>query len=304
MSRERDAFGELDSASFVARRTRDLRGVGGLVRATAGVVRFAITASVDTAEWSAETTVRVTRFVARSAASGRSPGQVVDEALEQVRRTLAAGGAASGLLTTSAEPVSTVIADHMPQNTGDGRHKGGLTLPQMFDALLDASADVEFHYESHPAYFRLLNELDPDEARILRLFAQEGPQPAIDVRSKRIFGVGSRLLAPGITMIGAYAGLADKSRVPSYLNNLNRLGLIWFSREVVPDDELYHLLGAQPEVLEAFKGQKIDTVPRSIELTAFGWNLCALCGLMPAEEINARASVSEVERALPPPDAR
>jgi hypothetical protein len=174
----------------------------------------------------------------------------------------------------------------------------------MFAALLDASADVDFHYEGHPAYVRLLNELDPDEARILRLFAQEGPQPALDVRTKRIFGVGSRLLAPGITMIGSYAGLADKSRVAAYLNNLNRLGLIWFSREMLPNEEVYHLLEAQPEVLEAFKGQKIDTVLRSIELTAFGKNLCALCGLMPAEEINVPATPDEVTQALPPPDGR
>jgi hypothetical protein len=208
-----------------------------------------------------------------------------------------------GVHATTTEPVSTVIAEHV-QHGRDGRRGTGITLPEMFAALLDASADVDFKYEGHPAYFRLLNELAPDEARILRLFAQSGPQPAVDVRSKRIFGVGSRLLAPGITMIGSYAGLADKSRVPAYLNNLNRLGLIWFSREMLADDEAYHLLEAQPEVLEAFKGQKIDVVTRSIELTAFGKNLCALCGLMPAEEINARASLGEVTKALPPPDAR
>jgi hypothetical protein len=57
-------------------------------------------------------------------------------------------------------------------------------------------------------------------------------------------------------------------------------------------------------VLEVFKGVKIDIVARSIELTAFGKNLCALCGLMPAEQINARASIGEVSHALPPPDAR
>ncbi|HWF53825.1 MAG TPA: Abi-alpha family protein [Solirubrobacteraceae bacterium] len=105
-------------------------------------------------------------------------------------------------------------------------------------------------------------------------------------------------------MIGSFAGLADKSRVPAYMNNLNRLGLIWISREMLTGEAAYHLLEAQPEVLEAFKGEKIDIVMRSIELTAFGKNLCAQCGLMAAAEINARASLGEVTRALPPPDAR
>jgi hypothetical protein len=281
--------------------------VGGVVRAPARIVRFAITATIQTAELSAESTVRVGRFVARAAVSGVSPAAVADEALEQLRQTLGIGSdLASG--PGSAEPVSSVIADHLPPKGGrDGRGpRGGyrVTLPELFAALLDASADVDFHYEGHPAYFRLLNELAPDEARILRLFAQEGPQPAIDVRTHRPFGVGSRLLAPGITMIGSYAGLVEKDRVPAYLNNLNRLGLIWFSREMLHHEEGYHLLEAQPEVLEAFKGVKIDIVTRSIELTAFGRNLCALCGLMPADEINARASVGEVTQALPPPDAR
>jgi hypothetical protein len=291
-----------DLPQLPARRGRRLPSVGGVVRAPVRLARFAVTATAQTAEMGASSTVRMTRFVVRSAVSGVSPATVADEALEQLRRTLAN----SLPRVSSTEPVSSVIAEHLVHQptAGDGRKIHAVTLPQLFGALLDASADVDFHYEGHPAYFRLLNELAPDEARILRLFAQEGPQAAIDVRTHRLFGVGSRLLAPGITMIGSYAGLMEKDRVPAYLNNLNRLGLIWFSREMLGDEEGYHLLEAQPEVLEAFKGQKIDVVTRSIELTAFGKNLCALCGLMPAQEINARASIAEVTQALPPLDAR
>jgi hypothetical protein len=269
--------------------------------APAQLARFAVTAAVQGVGLTRKTTVRASRFLARNALEGVSPGAVVDEALDQLRRTLRSNDTGAA----PQEPISPPIAEHLDPGSPrrNGRH-GDLTLPELMSALLDASADVNFHYEGHPAYFRLLNELAPDEARILRLFATDGPQAAIDVRSHRLFGVGSQLLAPGITMIGAYAGLVEKDRVPAYLNNLNRLGLIWFSREMVPDEEGYHLLEAQPEVLERFKGVKVDIVTRSIELTAFGKNLCALCGLMPREEINARASLGEVRRALPPPDAR
>jgi Abortive infection alpha len=266
------------------------------------LARFAVTAAAQTAEYGAQTTLRATRFVVGRALSGMPPSSVVDEALGQLRRTLGTTATA----TAAQEPISAPLAEHLVHESAPRRNgrRTDVTLPQLMSALLDASADVDFHYEGHPAYFRLLNELAPDEARILRLFATQGPQAAIDVRSHRLFGVGSRLLAPGITMIGAYAGLVEKDRVPAYLNNLNRLGLIWFSREMLPDEEAYHLLEAQPEVLEAFKGIKVDIVARSIELTAFGKNLCALCGLMPVQEINTRASIGEVSRALPPPDAR
>jgi hypothetical protein len=48
----------------------------------------------------------------------------------------------------------------------------------------------------------------------------DGPQPAVDVRAGKALGVGSELVAPGLTMIGAEAGCRYRDRVPRYLNNL------------------------------------------------------------------------------------
>ena len=50
-------------------------------------------------------------------------------------------------------------------------------------------------------------------------------------------------------MIGAQAGVRHVERVPAYLNNLFRLGLIWFSREPVADRLRYQVLEAQPDVV-------------------------------------------------------
>ena len=84
----------------------------------------------------------------------------------------------------------------------------------------------------HPAYERILDELAPDEARVLLLLLEGGPQPSVDVRTGGPVGmVNSQLIAPGLTMIGARAGCRYLDQVPSYLNNLFRLGLVWFSRE-------------------------------------------------------------------------
>jgi hypothetical protein len=97
--------------------------------------------------------------------------------------------------------------------------------------LLRRSAEVEPDEESHPAYARILEQMAPDEARILRLLATQGDQPAVDVRSAPLFGLGSQLVAEGLNMIGQEAGVRQTERVASHLNNLNRLGLIWFSKE-------------------------------------------------------------------------
>ncbi|HKI66781.1 MAG TPA: Abi-alpha family protein [Solirubrobacterales bacterium] len=143
--------------------------------------------------------------------------------------------------------------------------------------LLRESADVRLPQDSHPAYMRILDSLAPDEARILRFLACNGSQPAVDVRSGLPFA--SELLAQGRTMIAEEAGCRHADRVYAYLNNLHRLGLIWFLREPLRDAARYQVLEAQPEVVAALDqgGRTARTVRRSIVLTPFGEDFCATC---------------------------
>ena len=148
------------------------------------------------------------------------------------------------------------------------------SLRERGEELLRRSADVHDDQESHPAYLGILEQLAPDEARILRLLATRGPQAAVDVRAG--LPLASHLVAPGLTMIGAEAGCRYPDRVHPYLNNLNRLGLVWFSRETLEDPLPYQVLEAQPEVTEAMSaaGRLGRTVRRSINLTPFGEDFC------------------------------
>jgi hypothetical protein len=144
--------------------------------------------------------------------------------------------------------------------------------------LLRQSADVGERDGAHPAYARILTELDPDEARMLRLLARHGPQPAIDVRASNLIGVGSQLVARALNMVGTEAGCRNPERVPAYLNNLERLGLICFSQEPLDDPTRYQVLEAQPEAMEAIKrAGRARTVQRTIRLTAFGSDFCEVC---------------------------
>jgi hypothetical protein len=145
--------------------------------------------------------------------------------------------------------------------------------------LLYDSADVWFESDTHPAYERILSELSPDEARILRLLVVAGPQPSIDVRTNRPLGVGSELVASGLSMIGLQAGVRNVERTPADLNNLERLGLVWFSREQVADPTRYQVVEVQPDVVDAMKraGRSPKTIHRSIHLTPFGEDFCRVC---------------------------
>ncbi|MBF4161309.1 DUF4393 domain-containing protein [Nocardioides sp. CBS4Y-1] len=147
----------------------------------------------------------------------------------------------------------------------------GAALMQRSRAIDDDEADT-----GHPAFSRMLDELAPDEARLLMMLLEHGPQPSVDVRTGGPVGlVSSQLVAPGLTMIGARAGLRRPEQVPAYLNNLFRLGVVWFSSEPVRDPLEYQVLEAQPDVLEACRSVTFaKVVRRSIHLTPFGEDFC------------------------------
>lgn len=157
------------------------------------------------------------------------------------------------------------------------RDSSTAALRRRGEELLRESADVRIDQDSHPAYMRILDALAPDEARILRFLAGNGSQPSVDVRSG--LPLASELLAQGRTMIAEEAGCRHRERVYAYLNNLHRLGLVWFLREPLKDAARYQVLEAQPEVVEALKGggRTARTVRRSIVLTPFGEDFCATC---------------------------
>ena len=252
---------------------------GSRLDAAPGRARIAAGAWVRTATWTAESTVRAGRRLARAALNGESPAVVLreagHEAIEIARRLL------------DAEPAQPLISENAHE--GDPLKRRGAEL-------LERSADLDKHGEEHPAYARILEQISPDEARILRLLVTEGPQPAVDIRTWRPLDVGSRVTAPGLSMIGRHAGVIHPNRVPAYLSNLFRLGLIWFSRDELPDPAPYQVLEAQPEVIEAIRTTgRARIVRRSIELTPFGAHFCEFCLPLGPGEITGEFEALESE---------
>lgn len=264
------------------------------IRAIPGLARISIFMGWRTAEWGVETMSRAGSRLVRAARSGESPRELMretgEEAREYLRKML-------GILEAET--------DYSPQRqraTAKGeeeepRAEDNGMIPRLRERgaeLLRRSADVNFEEDTHPAYERILADLAPDEARILRLLVRDGPQPSVDVRSG--LPLASELVAPGLNMIGAEAGCRHLDRVHAYLTNLNRLGLVWFSREEVSDRMRYQVLEAQPEVLDALKsgGRLSRTVRRSIQLTRFGEDFCAAV-LPPEEEVAETERRDEVE---------
>ena len=249
-----------------------------IIRAAPVLARLAFAAWLRATGWTLQASMAASSRVLRGAANGESPGTIIrdveGELREYVRNLLgieANGDGGRGAPTEESEPVDAEVVEEDTHPTIEQLRERGRDL-------LRRSADVYYDDDAHPAYDRILHELAPDEARILRLLAREGPQPAVDVRTAGPLALArSELVAPGLNMIGPAAGIKHNKRLKAYLDNLYRLGLIWFSREPLPDPLDYQVLEAQPDVAEAMEeAGRAKTVRRSIHLTEFGEDFCEL----------------------------
>jgi hypothetical protein len=226
--------------------------VGTTVRVTGAVVRGSVSAAVD---------------LVRDVSSGEPVTEIVDRQIEAVRATLVR---ALGLTNHVATP-APIRMERDYADPCDLRAQGDELLRRLSDP--DRPPRKE-----HPAFARILRELLPDEARILRFMALAGPQPAIDVRTKTPLGVGSELIASGISLVAEMSGCANPDQNQEYLANLVRLGMIYFSDEQVEDPRRYSFVEAQPVASAAMaRAKKASTVYRSIRITQFGLQFCDVC---------------------------
>lgn len=262
----------------------------GAAEALPGVARIAGKAWLRSASWAIGSGARSARNLGRAVTDPAAAGDLVRgmaEDLAEASRAISsvASAVSSGvplpraLLQATVDLSVLMTPDERPERE---REK---SLRERGEDLLRKSRDVWSDDETHPAYGRIIEELAPDEARILMLLLRGGPQPSVDVRTGGPVGmVSSTLIAGGLTMIGPRAGARYLDEVPAYLNNLHRLGLVWFSREQLEDPLEYQVVEAQPDVLEAMHSVRFPkVVRRSIHLTPFGVDFCRTCLVDPED---------------------
>ena len=244
-----------------------------------GLARVAADAAWHTAGWGVRSSTRTGIRVARAVVDTdvrvglmRETAEVVGIVAGTAARIFLPAGKPVLELSESDEDVpgrDIVLARTREAETSEDSLP---VLRRRGSELLDRSRDVWADEQGHPAYARILDEIAPDEARMLLYLLRAGPQPSVDVRTGGPTGlVGSTMIAPGLNMIAGRSGVRYPPRVPAYLNNLFRLGLVWFSKEPLPDPLEYQVLEAQPDVLDALRSVKFaKIVRRSVHLTPFG----------------------------------
>lgn len=255
----------------VARRPRP-----SVVRAAPGIARVAAVSALNAVSWGIGASVASANYLARRAVEGQPATAIVQDAANDLRN---AALKALGLQLDGVPNVSVGLTIGGPGDRPIPANATTRDLQKRGEELMRRSNDVRIADDTHPAFARILSEITPDEARVLRFLFIEGPQPALDVRTWRPLGIGSELVAAGLTMIGEHAGLRNVDRIDLYLTNLSRLGLLDFSREQVSNPTRYQVIEAQPKVAAAIKqaGRSPKLVQRSIRLTSFGEEFVRTC---------------------------
>ena len=290
--------------SLMALEEPEERASGDLLASAPALARLAGTLYLRTLGWGVRASLSTANGAVRLVLTGEGADALAAEVRDQVKRLLGVTEIEARLrrIPEPAPPPEGFNGDVAVSNgtASNGRRADQIAVLRERGAeLLARSAEVEDDEEAHPAYERILTSLAPDEARILRLMCVEGSRVAIDIRTWRPLDISSDLVEGGMNMIGQEAGLKHIDRVPAYLNNLQRLGLIWFSREPLDDLGAYQVLEAQPEVEDAMrKAGRARTIRRSVSLTAFGVDFCETC--LPLDTAGFLALKDEVAVERPP----
>ena len=252
----------------ISNEARLLRGGFRLASLVAGTAWRATGSAVD-----------VGRQIVQAAMDGESSAEIAEKATTAiqslVRSTL---GVTEGSVREIVSYVPSGLGPQQPVPAISAAKSTPEELRRRGEALLAMSADVYSSDELHPAYDRILDELAPDEARILRYLAINGPQPCVDVRTNRPLGIGAETVASNLSMVPEKAGVRRPERSKSYLVNLVRLGLVWISDEPT-ELSLYMVAEVQPNVSEAMKlaGRVPKIVRKSMRLSALGEDFCDTC---------------------------
>lgn len=237
------------------------------------VARILVTAAANTGEYAGLASIRAGSRMAEAAFTSESPRDLLEETTDIARDELDRLGPPFG------SPARDGDTPTRRERGADREGSGPITIADLErrgTRLLELSADVDHEEPFHPAYVRVVEQLSADEARILRLLATEGPQPALDVRDQGLLPFGRGTLAAGdLTMLDTDAGLRYGERADVYLDNLERLGLVRVSTDSLRALEEYRVLQAQPDVEQVMeRTRRPKTERRSVRLTSMGVDLC------------------------------
>jgi Abortive infection alpha len=155
------------------------------------------------------------------------------------------------------------------------------TTPTEILAGLLHDSTVQTGTQARDRLYRwLLQQLLPDQARILAALSDGSAFPLVHVRLRGPMGGSGEGLLDNASTVGRSAGVALPERVPLYITHLRSLGLVEEGPEDESMREIYDIAETDDTVraaVERADGAAVRTIRRTLRLSATGHELWSAC---------------------------
>jgi len=156
-------------------------------------------------------------------------------------------------------------------------------LREMFSNLLASAMNSKVASTAHPSFVEIIKQMSPDEARIIKHLGHNNYLPLINLHRTVPEGEGEATIYRNFSLVGEQANCTFIELVPSYLDNLQRLGVINIpeGRHLTPDSK-YSTLENHPKLISMCSNiEKQNATPilqkRYFFLTTFGIQFFNAC---------------------------
>jgi hypothetical protein len=141
-------------------------------------------------------------------------------------------------------------------------------------------------YRAHPGFVDIIKNMCPDEARVMRFLGEHGRAPIVDIRSTSNTDHTYYVVSSRVTLVGGKAECEHPLLIATYLDNLERLGLLHVDMQHhLSAPALYAEIEDHPEVkkvmesLNALEGRKGTLAKGIIGVTSLGNQFIRACVL-------------------------
>lgn len=152
------------------------------------------------------------------------------------------------------------------------------SLQQKLGHLLDRALDQSTSSGQAELFHRIIDQLVPDEARIISALSDGSVSPLVNVRAISRTGTPGKVLLENVSLVGRTANLALPRLTPNYVTHLMTLGLVEVGPERPALKTDYEVLLAETYVLKAIKAAgrgplagKVER--RTLQLSTLGRSL-------------------------------
>lgn len=159
-------------------------------------------------------------------------------------------------------------------------------LTSLYVKLLATASNRETLGDAHPSFVNVINNLSPDEARLLEYFVSNDAMPFVLGKADVVSNSSHSIISGSIVPQEALAGLAFPLNMDAYLSNLAGLGLLevredqWLSDDAIyaplqdrHKNELEMIIAQNP----SYAGRRLDFKKGAVKCTSFGHKFIVAC---------------------------